>query len=92
MAVAAQEPTRVNALWDPFQREVLAELGHAAWVLALPDDPMLDALLRAAGRDRNSGDAAQLVRAWPKPAALRGNVPAKRALWPQLRGLRRGVA
>jgi hypothetical protein len=93
MAVAAQEPARVTALWDPFQREVLAELGHAAWVVVMPDDdPMFDALLRAAGRDRNSGDAAQLVRAWPKPAALRGNAPAKRALWPQLRGLRRGVA
>ena len=79
-------------MWDPFQREVLAELGLAAYVLALPDDPMFDALLRAAGRDRHSADAARLARGWPKPAVLRGNAPAKRALWPQLRGLRRGVA
>ncbi len=93
MAAAARfQAAGLTAMWDPFQREVLAELGHAAYAMALPDDPMLDALLRAAGRDRNSSDAAQLVRGWPKPAALRGNAPAKRALWPQLRGLRRGVA
>jgi DNA polymerase III psi subunit len=46
-------------------------------------------LLRATGRDRNAGDAAQLARGWPKPAALRGDAAAKRALWPQLRRLRR---
>lgn len=82
----------MSAMWDPFQREVLAELGHAAWVLALPEDPMFDALLRAVGRNRGSGDAATLARNWPSPATLRGNAAAKRALWPQLRGLRRGVA
>ena len=79
----------MSAMWDPFQREVLAELGHAAYVMALPGDPMLDALLRAAGRNRASADAAALARAWPAPASLRGNPAAKRALWPQLRGLRR---
>ena len=76
-------------MWDPFQREVLAELGHAAYVMALPEDPMLDALLRAAGRSRASADAAMLARTWPDPASLRGNAAAKRALWPRLRGLRR---
>ena len=75
--------------WDPFQREVLAELGHPVQVMALPEDPMLDALLRAAGRSRRSGDAARLARAWPAPASLRGNAAAKRALWPALRRLRR---
>src|SRR5690606_40284172 len=50
VVVAASAGTAVNAMWDPFQREVLAELGHAAYVMALPEDPMLDALLRAAGR------------------------------------------
>ncbi len=75
--------------WDPFQREVLAALGHPACVVALPEDPMLDALLRAAGRNRGSGDAAQLARSWPAPGSLRGNPAAKRALWPALRALRR---
>jgi hypothetical protein len=79
------------AMWDPFQREMLEALGHVPWVAldpALPDDPLLDALLRATGRDRGAGDAAQLARGWPKPAALR-DAAAKRALWPQLRRLRR---
>lgn len=75
--------------WDPFQRAVLAELGCPLHVVALPEDPMLDALLRAAGRSRGSADAARLARAWPAPAALRGNAAAKRALWPALRRLRR---
>lgn len=79
----------MSAEWDPFQRAVLAELGHPVQVLALPEDPMLDALLRAAGRSRGSGDAARLARSWPPPAALRGNAAAKRALWPALRRLRR---
>lgn len=83
----------MSAMWDPFQREVLAALGHAPYVVVTPgDDPMFDALLRAAGRDRSSGDATHLLRSWPKPATLRGDAAAKRALWPQLRGLRRGVA
>ncbi len=90
--MAASAGTAVSAMWDPFQREVLAELGHAAYVMALPEDPMLDALLQAAGRSRASADAAMLARAWPDPASLRGNAAAKRALWPQLRGLRRNRA
>src|SRR5690606_10336516 len=64
VAVAASPGTAVSAMWDPFQREVLAELGHAAYVMALPEDPMLDALLRAAGRSRASADAATLARIW----------------------------
>ena len=79
-------------MWDPFQRELLQALGHTPYVVpdpALPDDPLLDALLRAAGRDRAADDAAQLARGWPAPAALRGDAAAKRALWPQLRRLRR---
>ena len=80
---------RMSEAWDPFQRAVLAELGHPVLVVALPEDPMLDALLRAAGRTRGSGDAARLVRGWPAPASLRGDPAAKRALWPVLRRLRR---
>lgn len=79
-------------MWDPFQREVLSELGLVPHAIALPEDPLVDALLRAAGRDRSAADAASLLRAWPAPAALRGDPAAKRALWPRLRQLRRARA
>ncbi|MGO4260239.1 alanine acetyltransferase [Lysobacter sp. TAB13] len=52
------------------------------------DPPLLRNLLRAARRQ--AGDAA--VLALFDAQALRGNPAAKRALWPQLRGLRRGSA
>ena len=79
--------------WDGVQREVLEALGHTLWRRVdpggeLPGDPLVDALLRAAGRDRNSPDAAALVRSWPPLAELR-QPAAKRALWPRLRALRR---
>jgi hypothetical protein len=44
--------------------------------------------LRAAGRDMDSDDLAQLLRMLPATSAIRGNAAAKRALWPQLRRLR----
>lgn len=53
------------------------------------DHPLARALLRAAGRDPAAADAAALLRGWPEAQALRGNPRAKRALWPQLRALRR---
>lgn len=53
------------------------------------DDPLLLALLRAAGRARDAADAALLARGWPSPQALRRDPAAKRALWPHLRALRR---
>lgn len=53
------------------------------------DDPLILALLRAAGRARGAADAALLARGWPSPQALRRDPAAKRALWPQLRALRR---
>lgn len=52
-------------------------------------DPMLLALLRAAGLGR---DAAPLARDWPPAQTLRGDPQAKRALWPRLRALRRSPA
>ena len=76
-------------MWDRLQRDVLAELGLPVQVLALPEGPLVDALLRAAGRERGSADAAALLRDWPSPDALRGDPAAKRALWPRLRRLRR---
>jgi hypothetical protein len=78
--------------WDPVQRAVLAELGLPVLAAALPEHPMGDALLRAAGRDRASMDAATLLRGFPPATALRGDAAAKRALWPVLRRLRRSTA
>lgn len=79
--------------WDPLQQEVLEALGHTVYRTAgpepapLPDDPLLHALLRAAGRDAGDADAAALCRGWIPTARLR-DPAAKRALWPRLRALR----
>lgn len=76
--------------WDPLQREVLQALGHTVYrpaPVALPDDALLHALLRAAGRDAQSPDAAALAREWMPTRHLR-DPSAKRALWPRLRALR----
>ena len=81
----------MTTTWDPLQRAVLAELGLPALAPALPEHPMGDALLRAAGRDRTSADAASLLRGFPPATALRGDAAAKRALWPALRRLRRAA-
>lgn len=78
-------------MWDPFQRDVLGALGLAPLVLAPPvvaDDPLLHALLRAAGRDPEAADLAQVLPTLPATVSLRKNPGAKRALWPQLRRLR----
>ncbi|WP_159016561.1 hypothetical protein [Cognatiluteimonas profundi] len=78
-------------MWDPFQREILAALGLEPLVQAppvVPDDPLLHALLRAVGRDRDSADLAQVLRMLQEWAQLRGDVAAKRASWPRLRTLR----
>jgi hypothetical protein len=77
--------------WDPLQRAVLAELGLPVLAAALPEHPMGVVLLRAAGRDRASVDAAALLRGFPPASALRGDAAAKRALWPSLRRLRRAA-
>ena len=37
----------------------------------------------------NAEDAAAIIAGWPPSSELRGNPAAKRALWPQLRALRR---
>jgi hypothetical protein len=80
--------------WDPLQREVLDALGHTLYVREgprpppVPDDALLHALLRAAGRTVEDDDAHALVRAWQPASGLRGDPAAKRALWPQLRALR----
>ena len=52
-------------------------------------DPLVIALLRAAGRTPTSPDATQVAALWPPLAALRRDPRAKRALWPVLRRWRR---
>ena len=81
--------------WDPFQRAVLAELGHVVYrpVAAQGvqvDDAVLARVARAAGLapddfSRQFGDLTPL-------AVLQGDARAKRALWPRLRAMRRGMA
>ena len=76
-------------MWDDVQREILAALGHEPLVLApLPEDALLQAVLRAAARDADSPDVPAMLRTLPPMATLRGNAGAKRALWPRLRRLR----
>lgn len=89
--------------WDPFQRDVLAELGHVVYRqagveiaaevdaisvdMALLDAQMLARVARAAGL---TVDALQARgQDMQGIARLRGDPAAKRALWPRLRALRR---
>ncbi|HRN62375.1 MAG TPA: hypothetical protein PLF73_07935 [Luteimonas sp.] len=50
-------------------------------------DPLLHALLRAAGRDAGDAEALALCRGLLPPGGLR-DVASRRALWPRLRALR----
>jgi hypothetical protein len=52
-------------------------------------DKLHFALIRASGCNPNAEDAAAVIAGWPPSSELRGNPAAKRALWPQLRALRR---
>jgi len=83
----------MTAMWDPFQRQMLSALGVEPMVRAspvLPDDPLLHAVLRAVGLDRDSAEVAQVLPVIPPLPALRGNAAAKRTLWRQLRRVRSG--
>lgn len=78
--------------WDGVQREILDALGYPQWrrvdqSAQIPEEPLIHALLRAAGRSAESADAADLCRGWLPVERLR-SAGAKRALWPQLRALR----
>ncbi|WP_374383698.1 hypothetical protein [Thermomonas sp.] len=86
--------------WDPFQREVLVELGLVAYqpvtqrtpAMAIPagesDATMLARVARAAGLAPEALQASAPAIA-AACAALAGDAAAKRALWPRLRRLRR---
>ena len=52
-------------------------------------DKLHFALIRASGCNPGAVDTAQVIAQWPASSELRGNPAAKRALWPQLRALRR---
>jgi hypothetical protein len=52
-------------------------------------DKLHFALIRASGCNPNAEDAPAIMAQWPASHELRGNPAAKRALWPQLRALRR---
>ena len=72
--------------WDDFQREMLDALGHVVWRAQLPganeDTPLAQAIARAANTPFD---------ALPKlpPSAQLRTPAAKRALWPQVRALRK---
>ena len=79
--------------WDALQSAALDALGHVRYRAqvagqTLPDDPLVDPLLRAAGLGRDAEGAAALLRGLGPLAGLRSPA-AKRALWPRLRRLRR---
>ena len=84
----------MTAMWDSFQREALAALGHVVYRAAdsAPDapasqriadgaPPLLQALARAAGV------SVERLPGLPPLEQLR-NPAAKRALWPRLRAMR----
>lgn len=64
-----------------------APVARRAGGLRLPDRLQI-ALLRASGLNPNEPQTRALMDSWPL-AELRANPAAKRALWPQLRALRR---
>ena len=72
--------------WDDFQREMLGALGHVVYRVqagdAIEDTPLTQAIAKAA---KVSLDALPKL---PPLAQLR-TPAAKRALWPQLRALRK---
>jgi hypothetical protein len=85
--------------WDPFQREVLAELGHRLFrvrgnearalresVESPASAATVDPLWRALVRAAGTDALPQI-----ELASLRRDPAAKRALWPRLRTLRGAV-
>lgn len=88
----------LEAMGLPLQRAVLPATAAApAPAAGVPEahvaidaaDPLVIALLRAAGRTPTSPDATRIAATWPPLAALRRDPRAKRALWPALRRWRR---
>ena len=83
-------PGASSGPWSAEQVEWLRALGHEPFLHAAPpEDPLLHAVLRAAGRDPADAGARVVLGALPPVATLRGDAAAKRRLWPRLRALRR---
>jgi len=86
-APPAEAPVRRAPRPEPAAIRVAQPASHRA-ASRLPDK-LHFALIRASGCNPNAGDAAAIIAQWPPSHELRGNPAAKRALWPQLRALRR---
>lgn len=96
-AVEAAQPQRETAqVAAPARRRPEPETTSSVRVAPTParaasrlPDKLHFALIRASGCNPNAEDAAAIIARWPPSSELRGNPAAKRALWPQLRALRR---
>lgn len=86
-ASSAQAPARRAPKPEPVAIRVAEPAPNRA-ASRLPDK-LHFALIRASGCNPNAEDAAAIIAQWPPSHELRGNPAAKRALWPQLRALRR---
>jgi hypothetical protein len=85
----AEAPARRAPRPEPAEIRVrVAEPAPHRAASRLPDK-LHFALIRASGCNPNAEDAAAIIGQWPPSHELRGNPAAKRALWPQLRALRR---
>lgn len=97
VAVEAAEPRRETAQpVVPARRRPEPETEPPVRVVSGPGraasrlpDKLHFALIRASGCNPNTEEAAAIIARWPPSSELRGNPAAKRALWPQLRALRR---
>lgn len=83
-------PTRVRAAAPAPAREAVPSPGARRPAARLPDRLHI-ALIRAAAINPSAPGMAELIAQWPPTSELRGNPVAKRALWPHLRALRKGV-
>ena len=89
-------PAPASPAATPARRATRPEPGGAGAAEPVPrrpasrlPDKLHFALIRASGCNPNTEDAAAIFAQWPASHELRGNPAAKRALWPQLRALRR---
>ncbi|RZA31222.1 MAG: alanine acetyltransferase [Lysobacteraceae bacterium] len=92
-AVREQAPVRSTPRRPPADAEPIAAAPRAGATphrsaSRLPDK-LHFALVRASGCDPQDPDAAAIIARWPASSELRGRPDAKRALWPQLRAMRR---
>lgn len=86
---APRRPPPAMAVAEPGQTAAPPRLSRRTGgrISGLPDKLML-ALLRASGQNPSDPATQALMASWPLDA-LRADPAAKRALWPQLRALRR---